>query len=90
MFLEVPIILKSVNDLTSIFNETEALKITNLFTNAYRNGFQFDNEFYYLTANKNKKWLRIVTDEVTKNKDGFQVTGAIQDITELNLTGAKS
>ena len=84
-----PTSLKTVDDFISVFAPAQSKQILSSLDAALKDGEDFDIESFYQPENDNKRWLRIASDEIIQSEDGFEVTGAIQDISEYKEINQK-
>ncbi len=73
--------LNHLNEFTHLFTGMEAEKIATAFNRAIHQGIPFDLEVKYINQAGQQRWVRLITDEIEQVYKGFEVTGAIQDIT---------
>ncbi|MEZ5472467.1 MAG: EAL domain-containing protein [Marinicella sp.] len=75
---------KKIKDLRAfykLFSGDEAQKVEDAFYGAIKDGIPFDLEVRYVNKAGQQRWVRLISDEIEEVNKGYEVTGAIQDIT---------
>lgn len=76
-----PTKINHIDEIISLLPNHEAQRVRMSFQTALTEGVPFDLEVKYINQKDQTRWVRIISDEFTRNYEGFEVTGAIQDIT---------
>jgi diguanylate cyclase (GGDEF)-like protein len=74
--------MNTLDDILKVFDISQRIQNQDFFINAIKKGLAFDFETFFKKKNGRKVWFRIASDEFIKKENGYEVSGAIQNISD--------